>query len=54
MYLSIGLQIVKNASEEGLTFEDQCIGPPSPISALFDDISVSVGETCLGIYKHYS
>ena len=49
MFLSISLQIVKNANDEGLTLEDQCIGPPSPITALFDDISVSVGETCLGI-----
>ena len=49
MYLSISLQIVKNANEEGLTLEDECIGPPSPITALFDDVSVSVGETCLGI-----
>ena len=49
MYLSISLQIVKNSNEEGLTFEDGCIGPPSPINGLFDDVSISIGETCLGI-----
>ena len=50
IYLSISLQIVKNNNDEGLTIEDKVIGPPSPITALFDDVSISIGETCLGIY----
>ena len=52
MFLSISLQVVKNSNDEGLTLEDKCIGPPSPITALFDDVSVTVGETCLGIYLY--